>query len=75
MPPAPAAEQLPMPVAAVRPLIDRENKKFLGVGAFSVDGPSRREVFVDVPQDLGARPDADASPRRERVGNYNALSR
>lgn len=34
-------------VAAVRPLIDRQNKKFLGVGAFSVDGPSRREVFVD----------------------------
>lgn len=34
-------------VAGVRPLIDRQNKKFLGVGAFSVDGPARREIFVD----------------------------
>lgn len=34
-------------VADVRYLIDRQNKQFLGVGAFSVDGPARREIFVD----------------------------
>jgi len=34
-------------IAGVRPLIDRQNKKFLGVGAFSIDGPARREMFVD----------------------------
>lgn len=34
-------------VADVRLMINRETKQLVGVGAFSVDGPAHREIFVD----------------------------
>lgn len=34
-------------VAGIRPLIDRANKKLLGPGSITVDGPYQREIFND----------------------------